>query len=167
MANLIPKRSVSQKKAMDVDITALWDLITRPGHLEDVHPYCSSNEVIRWDEQGCTDVIIYSNGRKFVRNIKPWNFQKGYQLWIGIESGSQHYVNWLIENVNEKCSLSITIHPSFLNNWPSFVTFIPFHFWIKPRLNAYLDAVLSGIYYFLQNDMPVPRDTPNRHPWFS
>ena len=167
MANQIPKRFVSQKKIMDVDVDTLWDLITRPGHLEDVHPYCSSNEVIEWNDQRCTDVLVYSNGRTFIRNFKPWNFQKGYELWIGPENATQHFVKWEIEDIDNRCSLSITIHPSILNKLPLFITFIPFHLWIKPRLNAYLDAVLGGIYYFLDNNSPVPRDMPSPHPWFS
>ena len=167
MANQIPKRFVSQKKIMDVDVDTLWDLITRPGHLEDVHPYCSSNDVIEWDDQRCTDVLVYSNGRTFIRNFKPWNFRKGYELWIGPENATQHFVKWEIEDIDNRCSLSITIHPSILNKLPLFITFIPFHLWIKPRLNAYLDAVLGGIYYFLDNNSPVPRDMPSPHPWFS
>ncbi|MEC7390811.1 MAG: hypothetical protein VX655_01850, partial [Candidatus Thermoplasmatota archaeon] len=81
MPNQIPKRFVSQRKIMDVDVNTLWDLITRPGHLEDVHPFCSSNEVIKWSDKASTDVLVYSNGRTFVRNFEPWNFQKGYELW--------------------------------------------------------------------------------------
>ena len=167
MSNQIPKRFVSQKKIMDVDVETLWDLITRPGHLEDVHPYCLSNKVVKWEDKGCTDVLVYSNGRTFVRNFKPWNFQKGYELWIGPENATQHFVRWDIEGIDKRSSLTITIYPSILNKLPFFITFIPFHLWIKPRLNAYLNAVLGGIYYFLDNDSPVPRDMPNPHPWFS
>ena len=167
MSNQVPKRFISLKKTMDVDTNTLWELITRPGHLEDVHPYCSSNEAISWNSEGCQDVLIYSNGRTFIRNIEPWAFQEGYDLWIGPKNGLQSFVKWRIESIDDTSSLEITIYPSILNKWPLFITFIPFHFWIKPRLNAYLNAVLGGIYYFLDNDSPVPRDMPNPHPWFS
>jgi len=92
----------------------------------------------------------------------------GYDLLIGENGGPQSYVVWNLEQGSEsKCKLTITVHPYLLDNLPRFLSYLPFSFWVKPRLEKYLDSVLSGIDYVLQNGGDVPRNFKGKHSWFS
>ena len=163
-----PPRSLSHDIFLEVPPSEVWSLITQPGHLEKVHPYCKSNEVVKWDLDGCEDILLYSSGRRFVRRIEPWIEGIGYNLWIGEEGGPQSYVEWRIEPTNNGyCHLRIRIYPYLLSRWPSLLAALPFKFWVHRRLMNYLEAVLSGIKFHLKTGKSVPRDQPNSHPWFS
>ena len=168
MEKRLPPRSLSHSIFLEATPSEVWSLITQPGHLEKVHPYCKSNEVLKWDPDGCEDILLYSSGRRFIRRIEPWIEGVGYNLWIGEEGGSQSHVEWRIEPTNNgQCHLRIRIYPYLLSRWPSLLAALPFKFWVRRRLMDYLESVLSGISFHLKTGKSVPRDQPNSHPWFS
>ena len=93
---------------------------------------------------------------------------EGYDLLIGEKDGPQSYVVWKTEEYFRiKSQLTITVFPFMMDKWPRIVSYIPFSFWVKPRLTNYLDSVLSGIDFFIQNGEEVPRNFKGRHAWFS
>ena len=55
-----------------------WQIISRPGNLEDCHPFCESNSVIRWGDANSKDTIKYYNGIIFTRLFVNWYENDGY-----------------------------------------------------------------------------------------
>ena len=143
-------------------------LISQPGNLNDCHPFCESNEVIQWNEDGHVDRLVYLNGRTYIRQFLTWDEGKGYSLRIGEENGLQSFVQWEIDAISEdKSQLRITVYPYLLAGYPKVVSFLPYQFWIKPRMRQYLRSVVSGFEHVARTGEPVPRNHFGRHPWFS
>jgi len=159
---------ISVKQSFDIPSDALWKLISAPGNLNDCHPFCKSNEAIQWDKEGHVDRLVYLNGRTYIRQFLTWDEGEGYTLRIGEENGLQSFVQWEIDAVSEnKSRLTITVHPYLLAGYPKIVSFLPYQFWIKPRMRRYLRSVVSGFEYVARTGEPVPRNHFGRHSWFS
>ena len=159
---------IAVNKSFNVSKNELWMLISQPGNLNDCHPFCESNEVIQWDEDGHVDRLVYLNGRNYIRQFLTWDEGESYTLRIGEENGLQSFVQWEIEAISEdKSQLRITVHPYLLAGFPKIVSFLPYQFWIKPRMLRYLHSVVSGFEYVARTGEPVPRNHFGHHPWFS
>ena len=168
MEEYTKRRSITKSIVLNTNQKQVWELISTPGHLNQVHPFCQSNKPINWDIDHHQDELIYLNGMHYIRSFLNWNPMDGYDLLIGENGGPQSYVVWSLEQDSEsKCKLTITVHPYLLDNLPRFLSYIPFSFWVKPRLEKYLDSVLSGIDYVIQNGGDVPRNFKGKHSWFS
>ena len=51
--------SISKKVTIDVSCQQLWKIISVPGQLNLFHPFCKSNEVLKWDKEKSIDFIEY------------------------------------------------------------------------------------------------------------
>lgn len=92
----------------------------------------------------------------------------GYTLVIGKESGPRSYVELGIEPLEgDRSRLTITVYPYILARLPRLLTLAPHSIWVRPRLESYLNSVVSGCRYHLQKGGRVPRNHFGRHPWFS
>ena len=168
MKNIKTNSPISVKKSFDVSSHALWEFVSAPGNLNDCHPFCESNETIQWDEYGHIDRLVYLNGRTYIRQLLTWDEGKGYTLRIGKENGLQSFVQWEIDAISEnKSQLTITVHPYLFAGYPKIVSFLPYKFWIKPRMRRYLRSVVYGFEYVARTGQAVPRNHFGRHPWFS
>ena len=162
------RRSVTKSIVLDADQSIVWELISTPGHLNHVHPFCQVNKPVFWEENHHQDELIYLNGMHYIRSFVNWIPMEGYDLLIGKKDGPQSYVVWKLKRISEsKSQLTITVFPFMMDKWPRIASYIPFSFWVKPRLTNYLDSVLSGIEFFIQNGEEVPRNFKGRHAWFS
>ena len=94
MDNLKKSWSVGYKMKIDSNVDDLWKIITKPGHLEMVHPFCKENYPIFWDKENSKDVLVYTNGVKLIREFKSWNEKQGYSLEIGTKNGRKSLVEW-------------------------------------------------------------------------
>lgn len=152
----------------DLSTDALWALVSAPGNLNDAHPFCDTNTALNWNENGHVDRLVYLNGRTYIRKFQTWNEGEGYTLLIGEENGPQSFVEWTINSLEgDRSSLTITVHPFILANWPRILSFLPYEFWVRARLKTYLRSVLSGFLHVAQTGKAVPRNQFGRHPWFS
>ena len=168
MNNITTSSPILVRKSLEVSKDSLWKLISAPGKLHDCHLFCKSNEVIQWDEDGHVDRLVYLNWRTYIRQFLTWDEGGGYTLRIGEENGLQSFVRWEIDAISEdKSQLRITVYPYLLAGYPKVVSFLPYQFWIKPRMRQYLRSVVSGIEYVARTGEPVPRNHFGRHPWFS
>ena len=155
-------------QTFDLTTDALWELVSAPGNLNDAHPFCKTNEALTWDGNKHVDRLVYLNGRTYVRRFQTWNPGKGYTLLIGAENGPQSFVEWTIKPLETGGStLSITVHPYLLANWPKLLAFPLYRLWIVPRMRRYLRSVLGGFAHVATTGEPVPRNRFGRHPWFS
>ena len=160
-------RSVSYTKKIDTSVDELWEIISKPGNLNYVHPYCKKNEIIEWCGEGSKDVLIYLNGLTYFREFTNWDNQVGYSLLIGRKRGPKSKVIWKITSTNNSVFLTITVFPYLLSHWPKFFSWLPFVTYIKPNLENYLRSVVGGINWYLINKEPVSKNHLGKHPWFS
>ena len=124
--------------------------------------------MIRWDGEYHSDRLIYLNGRNYIRKFNTWNKNEGYSLSIGEENGSQSFVEWKIDSLSDnKSLLTITIYPYILTNFPNVFRYMLHIFWVKPRLQKYLESVLQGFLFYSERNSSVPRNHFGKHPWFS
>ena len=65
------------------------------------------------------------------------------------------------------CSLSISIYPYIFNMGLKFYDRIPFELYIRPQLSSYLDSVLGGLKWHMENNKPTPKNHFGTHKWFS
>ena len=164
-----PKKSwsVGFKMKIDSNVDDLWNIITKPGHLEMVHPFCKENYPILWDKENSKDVLIYTNGIKLIREFKSWNEKQGYTLEIGTENGRKSLVEWKITRENQKTYLSIKVYSFYMRDRSLIISFLPHFIFIYPNLRRYLKSVIGGINYYLLNKKRVPRNFFGSHHWFS
>ena len=73
---------VTVKKKINSNLDDLWNLISKPGHLNLVHPFCKSNYVINWPGSNSIDVLVYLNNLTFYRKFRKWDYKKGYELFV-------------------------------------------------------------------------------------
>ena len=99
---------------------------------------------------------------------RTWEEGVGYTLVIGEEGGPQSYVEWVIDSLDQDRSrLTITVYPYILARLPRLLALVPHAIWVRPRLESYLNSVVSGFRFHLEGGGRVPRDHFGKHPWFS
>ena len=145
----------------------LWETISSPGYLNNVHPFCEDNSVIMWEKDQHEDQLVYLNGLTYQRKFTDWNINEGYDLWIGNDDQNQSFVEWRIEEEGSGTRLSINIYPYLLSTWPKSLAFLPYFLYINIKLKSYLYSVLSGIEWFINKNTPVPKNKFGMHSWFS
>ena len=153
-------------KELEFNTSEVWSILSTPGHLNLFHPFCKSNEAIQWDGEH-SDRLIYLNGRNYIRHFQTWDEGKCFTLLIGDKDGPQSYVVWVLEEMQGRSRLTITIYPFILAKLPKIIAYLPHVAWVKPRLQKYLYSVLTGLEYHLQTRKKVPRNHFGEHPWFS
>ena len=157
---------VSNSIDLDFDRQSVWKIISEPGNLNKVHPFCKSNKVVYWDKDNHQDILEYLNGVTLYRKFYKWEEGKGYELNIGRENGRKSKVIWKITG-EKKSKLKITVYPHVFSNRNRIIYFITHALFINPGLKKYLSSVLMGYKWYLENKQPVPRNHFGKHKWFS
>ena len=157
----------SNSLTYDCSLESLWEIVSSPNYLNNVHPYCRENSISQWSDEHHEDKIIYLNERTYIRRFVSWRNLEGYDLWIGDSNKNQSFVEWRLEKVGTGSKLTITVYPFLLSSWPKVFSFLPYFFYINIKLKSYLFSVLSGIEWYVQKKTPVPKNQFGRHSWFS
>ena len=161
------KWSVSFEQEIEVSVLRLWEIISKPGHLEKFHPYCKKNEAIKWPGLKSQDILTYLNGKTYKREILEWNTNESFSLLIGNFDGPKSLVKWEFKDNEENTIVKITVYPHLLINWPIFLSYIPYKLYITPKLNSYLKAVLCGLKLYAEKAQITKENMQASHPWFS
>jgi len=162
------KWPISVSRTIEASPQNIWLAISRPGNLEDCHPFCKKNPVNEWPGVGSKDSIFYYSGLVLHREFINWFDEVGYDLVIGREGGGKSYVSWRITEENENIStLSITIYPHILQKIPVAIRWIPHIVYLQPALHSYLEAVVKGFEWFITTGEPVRENQFGSHKWFS
>ena len=151
----------------ECSVEDLWEIISSPNYLNNVHPFCSENSIIEWDDDKHEDKIIYLNNMTYIRKFVSWKTFEGYDLWIGDNNKNQSFVEWSLEKVGSGAKLTITVYPFLLSSWPKVFSFLPYFLYINIKLKSYLFSVLSGIDWYIKERTPVPKNQFGKHSWFS
>ena len=157
----------SNSMTYDCSLENLWEIVSSPNYLNNVHPFCRENTTIEWNNDHHEDKIIYLNERTYIRRFVSWRNLEGYDLWIGDSNKNQSFVEWRLEKVGTGSKLTITVYPFLLSSWPKVFSFLPYFLYINIKLKSYLFSVLSGIEWYVQKNTPVPKNQFGRHSWFS
>lgn len=145
----------------------VWELISAPGHLEECHPFCSSNQVEAWPGVGARDHLEYYNGRRIVRRFVGWEEGSGYDIEITDANGPLADVSWRISEQDNGSSLTIAITPRMSPRLPPPIRWVVVRTVVIPMLTRYLRSVLRGIEWRVTTGRPVKRNQFGRHRWFS
>ena len=151
----------------DYSVENLWEVVSSPNYLNNVHPFCKENSIISWNNDHHEDKILYLNDKTYIRKFVSWRALKGYDLWIGDNNKDQSFVEWRLEKVGNRSKLTITVYPFLLSNWPRVLSFLPYFLYINIKLKSYLFSVLSGIDWYIKENIPVPKNQFGKHSWFS
>jgi len=151
----------------DYSVENLWEVVSSPNYLNNVHPFCKENSIIKWNNDHHEDKILYLNNKTYIRKFVSWRALKGYDLWIGDNNKDQSFVEWRLEKVGSRSKLTITVYPFLLSTWPKIFSFLPYFLYIDIKLKSYLFSVLSGIDWYIKENTPVPKNQFGKHSWFS
>ena len=159
---------VSSKIHINSSVDKIWQVISKPGHLESVHPFCKINSIIEFkNDEIKKDLIIYSNNLTYIRTFVTWDFEKGYELLIGKKNGKKSKVKWSIETNLNGSFLNITIIPYKTSRVNKIIYPLFHYFIIKPKLKKYLFSVLNGVKWNVEKKKPVMKNQFGKHSWFS
>ena len=151
----------------DYSVENLWKVVSSSNYLNNVHPFCKENSIIKWNNDHHEDKILYLNDKTYIRKFVSWRALKGYDLWIGDNNRDQSFVEWRLEKVGSRSKLTITVYPFLLSTWPRILSFLPYFLYINIKLKSYLFSVLSGIDWYIKENTPVPKNQFGKHSWFS
>ena len=151
----------------DYSVENLWKVVSSSNYLNNVHPFCKENSIIKWNNDHHEDKILYLNDKTYIRKFVSWRALKGYDLWIGDNNKDQSFVEWRLEKVGSRSKLTITVYPFLLSTWPRILSFLPYFLYINIKLKSYLFSVLSGIDWYIKENTPVPKNQFGKHSWFS
>ena len=90
----------SNSLTYDCSVESLWEIISSPNYLNNVHPFCKENSIIQWSNEHHEDKILYLNERTYIRRFVSWRDLEGYDLWIGDSNKNQSFVEWRLEKVS-------------------------------------------------------------------
>ena len=161
------QRFVSFEQEIDTSLSRLWVIISKPGHLEQFHPYCKKNEAVKWPGIDSHDFLTYLNGKTYKREIVEWNVKESFSLVIGEIDGPKSFVKWQFKDNGKNTKVKITVYPHLLISWPKFFSFLPYKWYITPQLENYLKAVLGGLKHYAEKEEIIEENMLASHPWFS
>ena len=140
------------------------NLIKSKNNLEKFHPFCLKNEVINWDKENSIDYVYYFSGKKYKRKFVKWN-NDGYELEI-YEDRKLAKISWSVLVNDDQSIVSIQAKP-YLPYKSGFINRLVFHIYVKYMLNSYLNAVLRGLKFYIENNIIVKENQFGKHRWYS
>ena len=160
--------SIESKIKLKKSQEEVWELISTPGILENVHPFCKENKVLYWRENNeKKDLLVYLNDLEYYREFKKWDAPNGFELYIGKKDGKKSKVVWKIKKNAGHSELKIAVFPYRSSKIPKIFYFWVHYFYIRPKLKKYLSSVLKGINCYLDNKIKVKKNQFGTHPWFT
>lgn len=162
------------KIEIEVSAFTVWELISKPRHLEKVHPFLREHRCSEWSGVGSEDLLIYNSGLRLERTILYWIDGVGFNLDVQVEANGPHGENpvtpveWRIKPLSKnRCRLTTRTVPGGMQGKRGLKAMNFFLFTIRPRFKSYWAAVLNGIKYHLETGETVKEDQFGRHPFFS
>lgn len=145
----------------------VWAVITTPGHLEDVHPFCEHNPVREWPGATACDEIHYRSGWVYERTFTRWIDGVGYDLDIGASGEPASKVSWRISpRPDGACSLAISVWPRSLTRIGGLQMLLRLLI-LGPMMRRYLRSVTMGVDWFVTHGESVRANQFGTHLWFS
>jgi len=155
---------------IDVAVSAdkAWTQIARPGGLVLWHPFMKEHIAESWDGVGSKDLLIYSSGFTYNREVTYWEEDVGYDLKV-TENGKRECASyWRIKPRDDtSCTLRITGEVKFIKKLPFPIRWALLEFKMKPVFKLYLALILKGFAFYAETGEQVKPDQFGPHPMFS
>ena len=158
---------ISFEQEINASSSKLWEIISKPGHLEQFHPYCKKHEAVKWPGIDSQDFLTYLNGKIYKREILEWDVKQSFSLLIGEIDGPKSFVKWQFKDNRKNTKVKITVYPHLLIKWPKFISFIPYILYVIPQLQNYLKAVLHGLKHYVEKERIIEENIQAKHSWFT
>jgi hypothetical protein len=157
--------------AADVRASAedVWAVISEPGNLDNVHPFCASNEVERWSGVGSRDRIRYHSGVLYEREALAWVDGVGYDLTVGPPPGPIAVARWRIDPADgaDRCRITIEVTSFVRSDVTVEVRERYERSVIRGAIPPYLDSVVRGVAWYSETGTPVQRNQFGAHDVYS
>ena len=159
--------SLSVVRSIVAQQDEVWNVISAPGHLELVHPFCERNVVFEWPGESASDQICYRSGWIYDRRFTRWIDGVGYDLEIGAANEPTSQVSWRLERRDDYVTdLKIVLSPRRVVDIPGIRRLVRWGV-VGPMMRRYLRSVTAGVDWFVTHQTPVQPDQFGFHPWFS
>ena len=155
---------VQSKASFKLPKKELLDLVRKPGALELYHPFCKKNEVIAWPGSNSMDKVLYFSGLEYTREIYNWH-ENGYDLRIGAKRRDT-IVNWIVSEEGGISTLTVRVNPSLPYKNP-LIKWLAWNLYVKHKLQSYIESVVMGFKYYLDNKKRVEANQFGKHTWYS
>jgi hypothetical protein len=160
--------SVTASRIINASGFDLWRMISTPGQLHKYHPYCRTNQVIKWPGIGSRDLVDYYSGIRFQRDFMYWRDGAGYDLQIGPPPRKSSWISWNIEALAPgKSLLSITVTPILESHILENVKKIFVRTYFGESISVYLDSLLRGADQFVTTGREVREKQFGPHPIYA
>lgn len=158
----LPYFKVSFYSEINAPVARVWEVISSPGNLNNCHPYCKNNSVVKWGGVGAEDGIEYYNGLKLKRVFTQWDEGSGYTLLIGKGKVAVAEVFWEITCLTKEVSgfsIKISMLPDIvLRKYPKWLRPLTRKVYLRPIMSQYIQAVVKGFKYFIETGKPVKKN---------
>ena len=155
---------VEAKETFHKNRSVILEAIREPGNLNKFHPFCKANTTEKWPGVGSVDNIEYLNGIKYRRKFIKWD-ENGYELEIS-RNRKLANVEWIVKGGDNTSSLRVRINP-ILPYKNKITEWVMWNFYIKYRMQAYINNVLMGFKHYLDTQTTVEHNKFGKHSWFS
>lgn len=147
---------------IDAPAGKVWQLLARPGHLEQIHSFLRTDEALRWPGPGSVDRLTYDSGLVFERHFDRWYEGRGYDLSvINVTDPARPVLSRVSFRVtpegDKRSRVDIALTPVF----PDGVTDAQARVAVaglKRDLDVYFPSLLNGINYYLTTGKPVAQN---------
>ncbi len=147
---------------------SIWQVISQPGHLEQVHPFCRENVVLQWPGVGARDTITYYSGIHYQRDFVTWLEGAGYDIEIGPPPHKTARVAWRIKALNEgRSELSIEVTPYLKSALSEPRKRSHEQRFFGDTIAQYLDSVVRGVDHVVTTGQAVRKNQFGSHPIYS
>ena len=133
---MLRRLPVSNSADFEVSAERLWEAISEPGNLNDSHPFCDSNEVISWEDEGSlgpAGLPEWLELRQEVQDLGGGG-SVGYTLVIGEERWSA-----VLRGMGDSAARGGTgldspspSTPHILARLPRLLALVPHAIWVRP-----------------------------------
>ncbi len=147
---------------------SIWQVITPPGHLEQVHPFCRENAVEQWPGVGSRDTVTYYSGVHYQRDFVAWHEGTGYDIDIGPPPHKTARVAWRIKALDDQRSeLSIEVTPYLKSGLSESRKHTYEQRFFGDVIALYLDSVVRGVDHVVTTGQAVRENQFGTHPIYS
>jgi ornithine lipid ester-linked acyl 2-hydroxylase len=152
---------------IDASQEKLWSIITEPGHLEKIHPFCESHMKARWDGVGCVDEAKFYSGTLVNREVVAWNEGASFQIKMINNEGHDTRVTFEIENVDEETYFKITIKTDAYRKGINLTWLFWVYLLLIPSYKKYFNSICKGLKFYSEKGQGVSRNQFGYHKIYS
>lgn len=156
------RSSVSMRGTLYIEkpVAHVWEVITTPGYLELVHPFCKFHEKVAWNTVGQVDSGEFYSGEKLTRKLTQITKEEGYEMdVIGNKNKKSKIIFSLKKNTTLKgTDFSIHLTTQAFNKMPRPLWKIFIKRKVESNLEVYLSSLLNGIKFYAETGIPVTKN---------